>query len=419
MGSAALLARLEVEASGEFLEPTRPEAYVRNLFATDDLLRPRALLVARVAEACGKRGGVLEVRALEPQAHDRDERGGRRARRHALPEPVAHGKRADVVTEPFDLPRVETHVPRLIEGDPDEARAELLRGIREGEQRPGHQLGRLEFVMEERVQGTCATLRRRESARLRGLRDEDKLGRPSGSRDAPCDGPRFPARRRLRRGKLERERRAADVVPRPALDRVRLGLAHGQRLARTSSFGRPLRRPGGPEPGQRAFHLAAGEPSSGLSSSSGAASAFGEAVRRTPLGRSSGRRAEALPSRSLRAEGMSRRVTVNCDGFGLFMAVLAPLKRRGRRGQPVRAILNMTRAQFLARFVDEKGCYAPARAGFYRGPVMPLATESISDSNSERPKALPLKSQSTWGGAPASSLAFVLAESFRGSSSRK
>ena len=88
-------------------------------------------------------------------------------------------------------------MPDLVEGDADEARAELVRRFREGEQRPGHQLGRLELVMEERVERRARDpLGVGEPARLRGLRaTRTKLGRPSRSREAACDGPRFPARR--------------------------------------------------------------------------------------------------------------------------------------------------------------------------------------------------------------------------------
>ncbi len=137
-----------------------------------------------------------------------------------LPEPVAHGEVADRATQRRDVPRVQPHVAHLVERDPDEAGAELRGRSRKGEQGPGHELGRLQLVVQERVQSARAPRGRAEPACLRRLRDAPELWRTTGLGDATNRRLVLPRRRHRRRRELGRERRRRDEVPRPAFDRA-------------------------------------------------------------------------------------------------------------------------------------------------------------------------------------------------------
>jgi hypothetical protein len=218
--------RLEGQRAAERLEPARPECDVIDLLLGDDLLGARALVVAGLSEALGEHRGVLQVRALEPHPHDRDEPRRVRDGRHSLPEPVAHGEAADREPEALDLLAVDAHVANLVPRDRREPGPEVPRRLGEREQRPRHELGGLQLVVEERVQRARAALRAGQAARLLRLVDDAKLGGAPRLGEASRRGVLVPERDARRHHELVGERVGVDVVPRPALDGVQLGSCH-------------------------------------------------------------------------------------------------------------------------------------------------------------------------------------------------
>ena len=210
------------------LEPANAEAHVSDLLEPDDLLDARAFLVPRLAKPRRERRRVLQVRALEPEPHHRDERRRIAAGRHARPEPVTHGEVADAMTELLDALGVHPHVPRLVERDPDQPFAELERSVGEREQRPRHELRGLELMVKERVQRSRSPRRRAKPARLVGARRHAELGRTSRGLEAARQRRCLPASRRRRRlgRELVLEARRGDVVPSPAFDRSCLRHVH-------------------------------------------------------------------------------------------------------------------------------------------------------------------------------------------------
>lgn len=137
-------------------------------FEADALLDLGAGFVAHGAKARGEVRSVLEVGRLEPHAHDRHERDFVRARRHALPKPIAHAEGTHVGAEGLDVLAIKVHVTDLVEADPEQAAPKLELGVGEGEQRPTHEFGGLELVVQEGVQGARAVQRLFERFELRG-----------------------------------------------------------------------------------------------------------------------------------------------------------------------------------------------------------------------------------------------------------
>src|SRR5690606_5868428 len=112
--------RVEGQLPDELTEPSGGEAHVRHLLACDLLLDPRTLLIPCLTEARGEAGRVLEIACLEAETHDGQEALDALARRHPLPEPVAHGKVAYGEAQGLDVPGVHRHVTQLVAEDAQE-----------------------------------------------------------------------------------------------------------------------------------------------------------------------------------------------------------------------------------------------------------------------------------------------------------
>ena len=137
-----------------------------NFVGRDPLLERGGVVVARGPERRGKPGRVLQIRSLETHAHERDEAELVRNARHSFPEPVTHREGADGEPQSLDVRLIKLHVADLVAGDAHETSAKL--GLRAGErqQRPTHELGRLELVVPERVEQSRAVQRVRKGGRL-------------------------------------------------------------------------------------------------------------------------------------------------------------------------------------------------------------------------------------------------------------
>src|SRR5690606_31860617 len=96
-------------------------------------------------------------------------------------------ERAGTASEPFEVLGVEPRVPDLVVADANEAPPELARRLGKREQRPAHELRRLQLVMEEGVDELRALPRVAQRARARRLgraRHDRELGRTARPGDA-------------------------------------------------------------------------------------------------------------------------------------------------------------------------------------------------------------------------------------------
>ncbi len=163
------------------------EADVRDLFfvnLVDD--RQRALIV-RAQKILSKARRMIEVPRLEAEPHHGAKRGGRFRTRHPLPEPIAHREAADRETCMFHVFRVKVRVAHFVLGDLAEAAQKGGGRLGEAHDRPGHQFGRLELVMEKAVKKLGAARRVGEGPlgfRLLRLRFDDEFRRPPGAQIA-------------------------------------------------------------------------------------------------------------------------------------------------------------------------------------------------------------------------------------------
>ncbi len=130
---------------------------------------------------------MIEVPRLEAEPHHCAKRCGRFRTRHPLPEPIAHWEAADRETCMFHVFCVEVRVAHFVLGDLAEAPQEGGRRLGEPQDRPGHELGSLELVMEKAVKQLGAPGRVGErpfGLRLLGLRLDDELARSPGAKIA-------------------------------------------------------------------------------------------------------------------------------------------------------------------------------------------------------------------------------------------
>ncbi len=67
------------------------------------------------------------------------------------PKPIAHAKVAEGKPERVQMRGVQIHVADFVETNAHQAVAELGLGIGEGEQRPAHELRRLQLVVKKRT----------------------------------------------------------------------------------------------------------------------------------------------------------------------------------------------------------------------------------------------------------------------------
>src|SRR5690606_26552734 len=127
-----------------------------------------------------------EVRPLEAQRHQGHEREGRDLGRQASPEPVVDAEVAVAMAERLDVRGVPAHVAEFVSADRDQSPTKGRGRLRMGEDRPAHQLRRLELVMQKGVQELRALAmvsQRLEAWSLSATLDDVELGRPSWSLD--------------------------------------------------------------------------------------------------------------------------------------------------------------------------------------------------------------------------------------------
>src|SRR5262249_55021593 len=104
---------------------------------------------------------------------------------HTLPEPIAHRKIVEGITELGQVFAVKVHVPYLVARDPREAAAERRRRLGKSQNGPAKKLGGLELVMEKRVDELRAPRRRFHGLGpgcLASRTAHDELRRTSGAR---------------------------------------------------------------------------------------------------------------------------------------------------------------------------------------------------------------------------------------------
>ena len=199
---------------GQPLEPAHREGDVGDLVALDALEDARAFDVARVSKACGEARAVLEVGALEAESLERDEGRGVGRRPDALPEPVAHGEVPDRTPQPLEVRAVQSEVHQLLPAEPQEPATELERRLGEGEDGPGEQLGRLQLVVQERVDQPRAGLGARgRLGRAAAAPGDAQLARTARPLDAARGRVRLPIPGRLRRRELGSQLDGVDQVP--------------------------------------------------------------------------------------------------------------------------------------------------------------------------------------------------------------
>jgi hypothetical protein len=205
--------------------------------AADALLDLRRAFVAGRPEPGREGRRVVEVGPLEPEADGGEERVDALHLRHALPEPVADLERAERVASLREHLGVQVHVAHLVLQNADEAAAQQLGRRREGHDRPGHQLGRLQLVVKERVEQPRASALGAKGA-LAGalqavLRDAERG--PAARPQLAHRGPRWREhRRRAGRRELRLERVREHIGDRPGLERPCWGgwsemMRHGDR----------------------------------------------------------------------------------------------------------------------------------------------------------------------------------------------
>ena len=162
---------------------------------------------------------MIEVGAFERDAEPREKMGRRLlAGGHALPEPVVDGERPKRVPEGLKMSLVQLQVANLVAADLQQPSAEGRRRRWERENRPGHQLGRLELMVQKRVQDLCAPRLVMHLRRLPLLLTRDQLHRPARRGKHPRFGRRAPVAGRPRRLQLSVEVGRGDEIPGPALD---------------------------------------------------------------------------------------------------------------------------------------------------------------------------------------------------------
>src|SRR4029434_6486618 len=112
-----LLPAPEVEPAGGRAEPRSTDRAVDLFLGAHGVEDCRAHEITRSPQLAGEARRVIEVPSLEADPHGRDEAWRLRARRHTIPEPVAHGEVAEVCALELEVSSVPSHVLDLIERD--------------------------------------------------------------------------------------------------------------------------------------------------------------------------------------------------------------------------------------------------------------------------------------------------------------